>query len=1022
MAASDSLHFHVSSNAVAPPFRGTQGNPKFKNHLRERSPYRPRVPNERSDSRPRTAKAARVEVGRRARSARGERRVRVVGEQSDKAHKDELSLDTRFRGHKIGDLAFPSRDLRELLQKSGVSTRWSGRALRGEANHETRKQVQPLDDDLRTLKTSSRGLTGADRAKVEASEQHKIYSATHQWLKHFEDERESFGSYSVFCQMKLRQAMLLTSSWDVPNKFRTAVVCTLLERAKGIFGRYNTIMGILIPEVLQSVYCSHGGLPSDGGQDLQKYLGDTFVPWHERYREILTHCKALEAEVAGLKEEQVAMVESLKRAKLVDAARLVRATLRKNLAKRRSMRKNAEIERLRDAAGSGLSMDTEQHILKLYAEIKTSEEKVKVLGSALKKTEDKASVATFLESAIMTLSKEARINLLRRLGPKLSVAERKAVGMDSGMAFKVKLAKLLEMEQVEDFGSEECISERKRGESTITSIADVLSNASLLRRVKELMAGKDSLIKERRFLRKMRKLLRAAKEMRDVPGRRQEVGQVLGKSAQASVSNARAYNLGKQLERRASRLILQRAREGHTRLSMKACSLKEKILRKHTKHANAPMASDENRHGADSMPHESDVSFTNVTSEMLLENLAQSGSAVEFVGAKRLTSNARANSEVVFEREVEAATSKSGGVSATVSLLEVDREIIESEAKEVADAIHQSLADFSALEHSYGKVEAQCAEYEKIILQLSVHMWQLLVGSLSMRERLQAREMHLLEQRALAKQKVTIEKGKMHSRRQGLAKMLARHRLDNKRSHTVRHTEAEIGHIIAQIYEGKILQDSVDDREKRSRQTLPHYLRDHFIRKYGLKSLALDHMHVLDISVRKFAKRNRRCHMFAVLVGSKETNAFVDIKQASDMYLLALMTIFDVGDIGAVGGRSLSIQEQMGRGSSSQHHKAFVTWEKARDTLDVIFRGHGGEVWAKELLEEVQSAKAGNMELDLFLEKLMSVWFRSHDEEVKMLTSLFNKHTAKTKTVAMDYAGFKVLVHEVSDVSSLTKS
>ena len=153
--------------------------------------------------------------------------------------------------------------------------------------------------------------------------------------------------------------------------------------------------------------------------------------------------------------------------------------------------------------------------------------------------------------------------------------------------------------------------------------------------------------------------------------------------------------------------------------------------------------------------------------------------------------------------------------------------------------------------------------------------------------------------------------------------------------------------------------------------------------------------------------------MFAVLVGSKETKYFVDIKQATDIYLLAIMTLFDVGDVGMEGGGSLSIQERMGRGNPSEHERAFVLWEKARAVLDVIFRGHGAENLAKELLEEVDSAPGRKMELDLFLEKLMSVWFRSHDEEVKMLTSLFNRQTGGTKVGCMDYTGFKVLVHEV---------
>ena len=914
---------------------------------------------------------------------------------------------------------YPSQDLRELLQKSGVSIRWSGRAVRDAAGGKTPGPLHHIDDDSHQVDLSPKQASAADgdRAKREASEQHQMYSATNKWLQHFEDERESFGSYSVFCQMKLRQAMLLTSSWDVPNKFRTAVVCTLLERAKGIFGRYNTIMGILIPEVLQSVYCSHGGLPSDGGHDLQKYLGDTFVPWHERYKEMMKHCKELEAEISGLKEEQVAMIESLKTAKLVEAARLVRATLHKNLAKRRSMKKNVEIERLRDAAGETLGSDPGQLILKLYSEIKTSDEKVQILSSALERTESKGFAVCFLESAIMALSKENRVALLRNLGRNLSPPERKAVGFDSAIAFKIKLAKALEMQGGAHTGRARDAGEQpEQREGIITSIADVFGDASLLRRVQELMTGKDSVIKERRFLRKMRKLLRAAKEARKTQGPDPAGSRSFTDGTSASSGNARAYKLGKKLERRDSRRILQRAREGHTRLSMQASSLKRKILRKHSREPTGAEGSAESGQGLSRAARAADAE---AVPGDLSETVAQaapvrSGAGANFYGAKRLTARARSDSEAAFQQQVDAAARKAGGFSAAVSLVEVDREIIESEANEVADVINQSLADFAALEQSYGELEAQCREYEKTISQLSVNMWQLLVSALSMRERLQAREMHLLEQQALAKQKVPSKKHKKHPRRQGLAKMLAHHRLDNARRHAAKHTEAEIGHLIAQIYEGKILQDSVDDREKRQRQTLPQYLRDHFIRKYGLKSLALDHMHVLDISVRKFAKHNRRCHMFAVLVGSKETSAFVDIKQASDTYLLALMTLFDVGDIAMEGGGSLSIQEKMGRGNSSEHHRAFTSWGKARDALDVIFRGHGGEAWAKELLEEVRSGEEGRMELDLFLEKLMSVWFRSHDEEVKMLASLFNRHTAETKTVCMDYTGFKVLVHEVS--------
>ena len=53
-----------------------------------------------------------------------------------------------------------------------------------------------------------------------------------------------------------------------------------------------------------------------------------------------------------------------------------------------------------------------------------------------------------------------------------------------------------------------------------------------------------------------------------------------------------------------------------------------------------------------------------------------------------------------------------------------------------------------------------------------------------------------------------------------------------------------LGTQIAAIYEGKVVADELMDKQGRTREALPDFLKSFFIRQYGLKSIALKNLQV----------------------------------------------------------------------------------------------------------------------------------------------------------------------------------
>eukprot|EP00002_Diphylleia_rotans_P036602 TRINITY_DN8084_c0_g1_i2.p1 TRINITY_DN8084_c0_g1~~TRINITY_DN8084_c0_g1_i2.p1 ORF type:complete len:899 (+),score=215.89 TRINITY_DN8084_c0_g1_i2:143-2839(+) len=73
--------------------------------------------------------------------------------------------------------------------------------------------------------------------------------------------------------------------------------------------------------------------------------------------------------------------------------------------------------------------------------------------------------------------------------------------------------------------------------------------------------------------------------------------------------------------------------------------------------------------------------------------------------------------------------------------------------------------------------------------------------------------------------------------------------------------------LITSIYQEKMAADEVDDREHHTRQTLPEFIYDFFITKYGLRNLAENHVVNMLTSLNKYRNDHSRVQVFANLCG-----------------------------------------------------------------------------------------------------------------------------------------------------------
>ena len=101
-----------------------------------------------------------------------------------------------------------------------------------------------------------------------------------EWLQSFELEERGYASAAVYTELKLRQALVVTSQLPLPNAFRTAAVCACFDRLASQLPRYDGMLGILRHEMLRSIYVnySHETLAQSSGHSPAKASGGREQP------------------------------------------------------------------------------------------------------------------------------------------------------------------------------------------------------------------------------------------------------------------------------------------------------------------------------------------------------------------------------------------------------------------------------------------------------------------------------------------------------------------------------------------------------------------------------------------------------------------------------------------------------------------------------------------------------------------------------------------------------------------------
>ncbi|CAM9264206.1 unnamed protein product [Scytosiphon promiscuus] len=74
------------------------------------------------------------------------------------------------------------------------------------------------------------------------------------WTASFDADRVRFQSISVMCEQRLRKACVMTEHALMPNEFRTMAACEALGTMLPVFKRYDSLVTLVMKELLRSIY------------------------------------------------------------------------------------------------------------------------------------------------------------------------------------------------------------------------------------------------------------------------------------------------------------------------------------------------------------------------------------------------------------------------------------------------------------------------------------------------------------------------------------------------------------------------------------------------------------------------------------------------------------------------------------------------------------------------------------------------------------------------------------------------
>jgi len=111
-------------------------------------------------------------------------------------------------------------------------------------------------------------LLNADECESSEMSEDAIRHTLQEWLRTYDAEQNQYTSVTVFAEMKLRQALVVTSKLGLPNPIRTAAVCSCFDRVASLFHRYEGLLRTLRGELLRSIYVDYrpGAVIGGGAQ------------------------------------------------------------------------------------------------------------------------------------------------------------------------------------------------------------------------------------------------------------------------------------------------------------------------------------------------------------------------------------------------------------------------------------------------------------------------------------------------------------------------------------------------------------------------------------------------------------------------------------------------------------------------------------------------------------------------------------------------------------------------------------
>lgn len=206
--------------------------------------------------------------------------------------------------------------------------------------------------------------------------------------------------------------------------------------------------------------------------------------------------------------------------------------------------------------------------------------------------------------------------------------------------------------------------------------------------------------------------------------------------------------------------------------------------------------------------------------------------------------------------------------------------------------------------------------------------------------------------------------------------------------------------MFSNIYEGKAIADSVDDREGNARQGFPEFMRDWMINKFGLKSIALSNLCSLVMGIQGKSddkEAGTRIRVFGHLSGIIPHDCWHE--DLSNMIIMALGLLF----------QKEKISENMGHPANKKPLiEAALSLQATREAWEKYGFGKVPHKLEDSMIQMARR-EGGQLRLHEWLELLSNEWLSSAEAMEKDLRDIFDKNDTNGDGV-LDIQEFRDMV------------